>query len=172
MKVLIISDNHGVTDVLQKVADQHRDVDVMIHCGDSELPYHSDELAGFLKVRGNCDHDSAFPEEVIHDADDTKIFITHGHRYHVKYSLMTLSYRAKEVGANIVCFGHSHIAGTEIIDGILFINPGSISLPRNRPNKTYAICTVQQSHPKQVTVQFFDADGNELEQMSLSGEIG
>ena len=38
MKYLVISDNHGDRDVLVDVINRWRDgVDVMIHCGDSEL---------------------------------------------------------------------------------------------------------------------------------------
>ena len=40
-----------------------------------------------------------------------------------------------KVGAQVACFGHSHVLGAELIDGVLFINPGSILLPRQRVEK-------------------------------------
>ena len=66
---------------------------------------------------------------------DRTLFITHGHRHSVKSNLMVLSYRAKEVGADIACFGHSHQLGAEMVNGTLFINPGSIRLPTWKKRK-------------------------------------
>ena len=77
------------------------------------------------KVRGNCDIDKAFPDEVDFDLDGVTVFVTHGHLFNVKTSILSLSYRAKEVGAQIACFGHSHILGAEMIDDVLFLNPGA-----------------------------------------------
>ena len=36
-----------------------------------------------------------------------KIFITHGDLYGVKYGMTNIYYKGKEVGADIVLFGHS-----------------------------------------------------------------
>ena len=53
-KVLIVSDSHGSLELLQELKRRHReDVDVMIHCGDSELSEQDDAIAGFITVSGN-----------------------------------------------------------------------------------------------------------------------
>ena len=36
-KVLIVSDNHGRIDTLKKIIDMEKPVDLVIHCGDSEM---------------------------------------------------------------------------------------------------------------------------------------
>ena len=72
-------------------------------------------------------------------------------------TLQTLLYRAKEVEANVVCFGHSHVLGVEIIDDILFINPGSILLPRSRREKTFALLEIQES---EIEIRFLTLDGS------------
>lgn len=164
MEFLVVSDNHGSTAELQALQARHH-VDVMIHCGDSELPHGAPEMAPFYKVRGNCDFDQHYPSEITDTLGGIPFLITHGHHYHVKMSLMNLSYRAKEVGARVVCFGHSHIAFTDYVDGILFINPGSISLPRVNKEKTYAICTVDS---RLIDVTFFDESGEKLTKLSRS----
>lgn len=144
-KILIISDSHGWTEELETVKQRHKDeVDYMIHCGDSELPNTSPEISGFVTVRGNCDHKDQFPEEASVTACGRKLFVTHGHLYSVKSTLMNLYYRAKEVQADIVCFGHSHLLGMECIDDILFLNPGSIRMPRGRKDQTYIILELKQ----------------------------
>jgi uncharacterized protein len=139
-KVLVISDSHGLTTELSRIKDKHEvEVDLLLHCGDSELPANDPALEGFIVVRGNCDFDEDFPEDSVQIVGDRKIMITHGHRDNVKSTLTSLSYRAQELDAKIVCFGHSHILGAEMQNGILFLNPGSIRLPRQRKEKTYCI---------------------------------
>ncbi|MET3196304.1 putative phosphoesterase [Bacillus sp. OAE603] len=160
MKALILSDSHGLTELLEVISKRHReDVDLMIHCGDSELELDAKELQGFHVVRGNCDFRGEFPEEFIHQENDVKIYATHGHLYGIKQTLQKLHYRCRELGATIACFGHSHMLGAEVIDGILFINPGSILLPRMRKEKTYAII---DTDGKSAKVIFYTIDGNEL----------
>lgn len=139
-KVLVISDSHGLTNELIRIKEKHKDeVNLLLHCGDSELSANDPALDGFIVVRGNCDFDEKFPEDSVQTVGDTNIMITHGHRYQVKSTLTSLSYRAQELDAKIVCFGHSHILGAEMLNGILFLNPGSIRLPRQRKEKTYCI---------------------------------
>jgi len=160
MKALIISDSHGLTTLLQEISERHRnEVDVMIHCGDSELEVDANELKDFKVVRGNCDFRGAFPEEIIHHEDGIVIYATHGHLHGIKQSLQKLYYRCREVGATIACFGHSHVLGAEVIDGILFVNPGSILMPRMRNEKTYAII---DNEGKVAKVTFYTIDGNVL----------
>ncbi|WP_442595314.1 metallophosphoesterase family protein [Neobacillus sp. D3-1R] len=143
-RVLVVSDSHGLTNELEKIKEKHQaEVDLMIHCGDSELQADDPAIKDFVMVGGNCDFGSDFPKEKMEIMNQKSIFITHGHHYHVKSSLMSLVYRAEEVNANIVCFGHSHILGAEVINGILFINPGSIRLPKMRKEKTYVIVEIE-----------------------------
>lgn len=139
-KILIVSDSHGQTAELEQIKAMHaNEVDCMIHCGDSELPGKDQTINGFLTVRGNCDYDAAYPNDLIHEINGYRIFVTHGHKYSVKSSLMNLIYKALELNANIVCFGHSHILGAEQVQGMLFINPGSLRMPRLRKEKTYIL---------------------------------
>jgi len=139
-KILIVSDSHGSTEILDVLKERHaNEVDQMIHCGDSELSEDNESISGFTTVKGNCDFYGDFPEEAMVEAGGYKILAVHGHLYSVKSSLLSLSYRAEEMGANIVCFGHSHLLGAEKIQDVLFINPGSIRLPRGRREKTYVI---------------------------------
>lgn len=144
MKLLIMSDTHGDAEVIREVRDYHTDVETIIHCGDSELPYDHPYLDGVYKVRGNCDRDERYPTEQIIQINDTKIFVTHGHLFNVKSSVLSLTYRAEELGAMICCFGHSHLLGAELIEGILFINPGSLLKPRGRKEKTYVVVEIKE----------------------------
>lgn len=141
MKALILSDSHGWTNEVKEIIDRHREeVDVVYHCGDSELDEDHPALEGAKVVKGNCDFGVDFPNEIKEDVKDVCFYITHGHLYNVKMTTDRLSYRAEEVGAAVACFGHSHIATSFKQNGVIYINPGSIKLPLGRRTRTYAIC--------------------------------
>jgi putative phosphoesterase len=109
--------------------------DVLIHLGDNSEDI--EELTKDFKgevygVRGNCDYSNTYPTEQLLDIMGKKIFLTHGHLYGVKNNLINIYYRAKELNADIVLFGHTHENIVKEKGGIVFMNPGSISLPRLR----------------------------------------
>lgn len=160
MKVIVVSDSHGSKTEIQELMSKYNGkVDGFIHCGDSELSSNDPAMTGYLAVRGNCDMDSAYPELLTEVFDNVKILATHGHLYNVKMTLMNLHYKAKENNADMVFFGHSHQLGAEVIDGVLFVNPGSILLPRGRSERTYALI---ESRGKSITVKFFDQNHKEI----------
>lgn len=153
MKLLIMSDTHGDEEIIERVKGYHPDAYKVIHCGDSELPYAHPLMQGIECVKGNCDHDQNYLEEMLFQVNGDRVYVTHGHLYDVKNSPMKLIYRAKEVGAQIVCFGHSHILGAEYIDDILFINPGSLLKPRRIKEKSFVTLTTTPTH---FTLQCYD----------------
>jgi len=105
--------------------------------GEDDLREITEEFKGEVyAVRGNCDMRGLYPEERLIELQGKKIFMCHGHRYGVKYGYNSIFYRGKEVGADIVLFGHSHIPIIEEEDGLILMNPGSISLGMGRLDKT------------------------------------
>lgn len=154
-----MSDTHGDAEVIKKVKERHLDVDAIIHCGDSELPYDHTFLENTKRVRGNCDHDDRFPNEEVFELDNLTVFVTHGHLLNVKSTIMNLLYRAKELQADAVFFGHSHVLGVELVDNILFVNPGSLLKPRARVEKSY--CLVEHISNEWI-VQAFTDKGEEF----------
>ena len=65
------------------------------------------------------------PEVLQPTLDGVKFFLTHGHRYSVKYTLDALLNAAYFAGANIVLFGHTHRAVNETMQGLYVVNPGT-----------------------------------------------
>lgn len=164
-KVLIVSDSHGLTEELNELKKRHKDVEKFIHCGDSELSKNDEAIDQFVVVRGNCDYESLFHHDEIIDFKGTKFLVTHGHLYNVKSTLMNLKYKAEEVNANIVCFGHSHLLGIEKIGDSLFINPGSLRLPRGRKERTYVVLNFTE---QEVDFHVYDFDRGEIVQLRQS----
>lgn len=163
-KVLVVSDSHGLTKELNMLRERHsEDVNLMIHCGDSELTPADGAISSYLTVMGNCDFGGGYPLETMAEVAGRKFFITHGHRYSVKTSLLNLKYKAQEVNADIVCFGHSHVLGAEVIGSTLFLNPGSIRLPRGCLEKTYVILDLQDEIIK---MSVFEVSGREIPELA------
>ena len=167
-KILIVSDSHGSIELLQELKRRHmEEVDAMIHCGDSELSDHDAALEGFITVAGNCDFRGDFPEEAEISLEGKKIVVVHGHRHSVKAHLMGLAYLAEEKNADIICFGHSHELGAEMARNVLYINPGSIRLPRGRKERTYCILELE---PNAATLHVHDIDQGELTDLTRKFE--
>lgn len=134
MQIGIISDTHRDILSIHQAVRALEDMDLIIHLGDNVQDV--EEIKKIYKnevisVKGNCDFTSKCSDEVIREIGGVKFLITHGHKYDVKYSIMRLKYRAEELGAQVALFGHTHTSVIEYDNGILFMNPGSASLPRD-----------------------------------------
>lgn len=131
MKILVVSDTHGDVNSLLRAVKAQPEAEVIVHCGDG------DEQVQLLKdtykdkmivgVRGNCDWNSFLPSKETLKICGKKIFITHGHLYNAKMGLYKVVCAAREEGADILLYGHTHIAMNTYEDGLYVMNPGSCS---------------------------------------------
>ena len=129
MRILVVSDSHGNDGMLLRAHQQAGPVDAVIHTGDGELDAQLlEEILGetVLRVAGNCDHDSSAPRELLVTLADQRILITHGDRYLVKSGLERLLSHGKQCDADVILFGHTHLALSEQCDGIQLLNPGTL----------------------------------------------
>lgn len=134
MKIAFIGDTHNSSYAIKLAMNciNNEDVDVLIHLGDCTDDI--EEISKYYKgkiyaVSGNCDFYSNYPNEQLLNIDGKSIFITHGNLYGVKYNLTSLAIKAESVGADIALFGHTHVKTREEYNGVLLMNPGSISKP-------------------------------------------
>lgn len=79
-------------------------------------------------VPGNCDFASREQDTLEFYAGPVKVFATHGHRYYVKSTMDSLLNAAHFSGAQLVLYGHTHIARIEYPAGMTVVNPGSSGL--------------------------------------------
>lgn len=134
-RVVVISDTHGSVRALRDIILHYQEEAVcFIHCGDGEREVQAARgqfpNTRLYAVRGNCDYDSSFPAVQQIEVGGQSIFFTHGHLHQVKYTLDRLKDAARNVGANIVLYGHSHCSYTQYDDGLYIMNPGSPTQPR------------------------------------------
>lgn len=133
MRILVVSDTHGDVYSLQQAVLAQPSARVVIHLGDgareaedtaAQFPDHT-----FYGVRGNCDFRA--DDDLLYAREETiggkRLFFTHGHLYQVKFDLYRAVTAAKERGADILLFGHTHQALTDYEDGLYILNPGSLS---------------------------------------------
>ncbi len=93
----------------------------------------------FNAVAGNCDGAGGNPWEETVEIMDKKFYLLHGHQYGVKNGMNRLYYRAQEIKADVVIYGHTHQPHLQCVDDIWFINPGSPTRPRMGTRGTYAV---------------------------------
>lgn len=152
MNILVFSDTHGKVANMVAAIGRFPEISTIIHLGDygtdvdrlrSSFPDHQ-----FFSVSGNCDSTRTYPAEQILELAGTTLLLTHGHLYGVKDRISALVERAKEVGAAMVLYGHSHRPLIQREEGILVLNPGSASFPRTMPRASYAILTLGAGEPR------------------------
>ncbi|MFB0919896.1 MAG: YfcE family phosphodiesterase [Oscillospiraceae bacterium] len=131
MKLLVFSDSHGYHLKMLSAIELSKP-DMLVHLGDggrdvSKIEAQFPQIP-LRAVRGNCDMGSVLPDTDFFQAGKAKIFISHGHLYGVKVTLSALVDDARVRGANIVMFGHTHIAKFAMSGGIYVLNPGTCGL--------------------------------------------
>lgn len=139
MIIAVVSDTHGIV-LPVAYSLQRNKVDVVFHLGDNvEDADIIQNITGMevYKVRGNNDNRFDIPEDMVVEIRHKKFFLTHGHNYNVNENTDTILEKAKEYGVDYACCGHTHIHLREKRDGIVILNPGSTTKPRNLDTKGY-----------------------------------
>ena len=145
MKILVVSDTHGRNEDMLTIIKKEQP-DLTIHCGDLETDVDilSQQIDGaFLAVAGNMDYDPDMDRIKEFSIGKYKAILNHGNRYKVNMSLDGLYYLAVENHANFVFFGHTHVPMIRREGPVTFINPGSLTYPRQLGREcTYIIMNI------------------------------
>lgn len=153
-KIVVVSDSHGMIKELENIYSKFKDeASQFVHCGDSELDVNHSIFNVYKVVRGNCDYNN-FKKDLIINAFNKRILITHGHYHNVKFNLDSLYNYALEKSVDIVCFGHTHYPIYEVINNIKFINPGSLYANRGIRGKSFAVIEFEN---EKFHINFLDA---------------
>jgi len=137
-KILVFSDSHGSTFVMKALLDDPPDgLTAVFHLGDGfDEAYRLMEkypMYAYIGIKGNCDapgdgrHETVFTER-----GGVRFMLTHGHVYGVKSTLMSAVMKAVEGNADVLLYGHTHVADDESFEGsfgkIRAVNPGSVRM--------------------------------------------
>ena len=144
VRIGIVSDSHGDFAALMRAYRCMGSVDLLIHAGDhfrdgKRLSEQVD--IPVIAVAGNCDRGLGPCDELV-ELFGLRFFITHGHTMAVKVGTRELVAVAARHKCDAVVYGHTHIPKVFIERGMLFVNPGSVSYPRQRSTPSYAIIEI------------------------------
>lgn len=93
-----------------------------------------------LGVPGNCDYGGLDQPERLTELGGVRILMMHGHTRRVKSGPMAAIYAARECGADILLFGHTHQPVVDRSGDFWVMNPGCIG-PSVR--RTYGVITLE-----------------------------
>ena len=133
MKILVFSDSHSSMRFMVKCVERIKP-DAIIHLGDlygdgetlaeqfPHIPIH--------QVKGNCDGYFApmdARDMLCYPIGGVMMYMCHGHREDVKrQGTAVLALRARQYGAKIALYGHTHIVDCrQEEDGLWILNPGA-----------------------------------------------
>ena len=178
MKLLVVSDIHGSAYYTEKIPEifEREKADKIIVLGD--LYYHGPrnpltkdyspmkvaEILNSLKdrldvIKGNCDaevdemiSEFKFKEHLLLDVNNMKVYFTHGHKNNMD--------NLPDEQIDMMVYGHFHTGFIVKKDGIIFANPGSISLPKDNTKNSYLILDKE-------SIVLKDIDGNVIDEFKL-----
>ena len=180
MKLLIASDIHGSLKYCNRLVEQYKkeECDKLILLGDilyhgprNDLPeeYNPKGVIALLNdisdevfsVRGNCEAEvdnmvldfDVLAEYAILYIKNRLVFLTHGHKWNPQNM-------PKLKKGDILFNGHTHVSKIEKIGDVLYINPGSVSIPKENTERGYILLTETKIIHK-------DLNGNILREYSF-----
>lgn len=159
MKIMIASDIHGSAYYCEKLTDAFKAEgadrllllgDILYHGPRNDLPrdYAPKKVADLLNahkdriicVRGNCEAEvdslmlefSVTAEYCIIYAGERLIYATHGHHFGEKTP-------PQHANGDILLTGHTHIPACTEYETYLYVNPGSVSIPKEGSEHGYML---------------------------------
>ncbi len=134
----IISDTHGL--LRPQAVDALRGVSMIVHAGDlgsREVLESLETIAPVCAIRGNVDK-AAWAARV----PETRVIRIEQALIYVLHDVKQLDFDPAQHGYAAVISGHSHKAGQQVRDDVLYLNPGSAGPRRFRVPVTMALMTV------------------------------
>ncbi len=180
MKILIASDIHGSLKYCRKLVERYNEEncdklillgDVLYHGPRNDLPeeYNPKGVIALLNgmaqeilcVRGNCEAEvddmvlefNVLAEYALLFNNGRTFFLTHGHKFNPQNP-------PKLKKGDVLFNGHTHVSKIEATETFLYVNPGSVSIPKEDTPRGYMILEDEKITHKNL-------EGEELESYAL-----
>lgn len=129
MKLLVVSDSHGNTVLLQRIVDREKPYDCLVHCGDgvNDLIHVSLPAdAAVITVAGNIDRARGIRGEIREfiTVGERRVMVTHGDHQGAHHNYDGLIDEGTRYRCDLVLFGHTHLPYRSSGNPLLF-NPGA-----------------------------------------------
>ena len=158
MRILIVSDTHRHEENLEIVLQREKNLDMLIHLGDSEGS--EDYIRTIAEcpcyiVKGNNDYFSDLNRDIKMTIGKYRVLLTHGHHYYVSLGTETIISEGRAQDMDIVMFGHTHRPLVYIREDITVLNPGSLSYPRQEGRiPTYIMMTIDDKEEAHYEIRY------------------
>ena len=158
MLILIVSDTHRHEENLEIVLQREKNLDMLIHLGDSEGS--EDYIRTIAEcpcyiVKGNNDYFSDLNRDIKMTIGKYRVLLTHGHHYYVSLGTETIISEGRAQDMDIVMFGHTHRPLVDIREDITVLNPGSLSYPRQEGRiPTYIMMTIDDKEEAHYEIRY------------------
>lgn len=152
MKIIVLADTHSQP-LPKALVEDIKSADLVVHAGDfSDVDvYHRlKAMKDIRAVYGNMDGTDlrAFlPREAVFECAGVKIGLAHGEGSPTGI-IGRLQQIFKDQGVQVVVFGHSHEPCHEVLDGVLYFNPGSPTDTVRAPYLSYGVLEAKDGHVK------------------------
>ena len=143
MRLGIISDTHGL--LRAEVVERFRGVEHILHAGDIgsvDVLVELEAIAPVTAVWGNVDGwdvRARVPEVARVELGGAQVVVVHGMQFG---SPTPEKVAAAYPDADLVVFGHSHVAVVERVGSVLAVNPGSAGPARFGATPTLAVAEI------------------------------
>ena len=131
MKILVVSDSHGDESRLKDLLKAYPNMDYYLHAGDSGLD--QDTLYPYQSVLGNTDY---YPFDEL-----LRVYTPMGYLLIRHKPWFTL----EQIRNNkFLIHGHTHQYKYYVEGDKIFLNPGSLTLPRDGTNGTFMVMNIEK----------------------------
>lgn len=182
MKIGVMSDTHGSLLYFEKALDALSECDVILHGGD--VLYHGprndipegynpkgliskiNEVNNIIITRGNCDADvdqmvinhPIQSPYVMSQFGEVRIVMTHGYTE----SKDEVIQKSKNMGADILVLGHTHVKELYCDENLIVLNPGSTSIPKDGTHSVAIIDIIQTEDELDMNFNLIDINTGEI----------
>lgn len=149
IKIGVLSDTHihELKEIPATFLESLKTFDMIIHLGDFvclELVEHLKSFNNFYGIAGNHDPHiikSKLPSQDIVEINGKRLGLMHGYWFPLFCQQRSLA-RFKKDKVDAILYGHTHVIRNEVVNDILFFNPGSALALWPAPWKTFGILSV------------------------------
>ena len=152
MRIIALADTHS--EPLPKVLEAElKQAGLIVHVGDfcePEVYRHLKAIHEVRAVYGNMDGAElrkALPKVAVFECEGVRIGLAHGDG-----SYDSILPRLRELFCDqkvaVVVYGHSHVAQSDMIDGVLYFNPGSPTDTIRAPYRSYGVLDIKDGKVK------------------------
>ncbi|MBA3028786.1 MAG: metallophosphoesterase family protein [Desulfobacteraceae bacterium] len=140
-RIAVVSDTHGHLN--PALLEDLKNADLIIHAGDLDGPEVLNTLkilAPVLAVRGNMDR-GGWAEDI----PVMEVTPINGMLFYMIHDLARMDLEPESMGIRFVISGHTHRPLVEEKGNVIYLNPGSASLPRGGFPPTYALIHIREN---------------------------